>query len=184
MKIPYFDFMLALMFLILFWWLFLLCWISVKISSTGPGIFRQQRVGRYGNPFWCYKFRTMRVGTPEAGTHEIAANSITPIGRFFRKTRLDELPQIFNILSREMNFVGPRPCLTVQHDLINARKQRGVDQLMPGITGLAQIEGIDMQDPVRLAKKDAEYLNNRSFLLDIRIIFRTLFKTHGEFHRK
>jgi lipopolysaccharide/colanic/teichoic acid biosynthesis glycosyltransferase len=115
----------------------------------------------------------MRRGTPERGSHEIAASAVTPLGRFLRRTKLDELPQIWNILRNEISLVGPRPCLPAQTRLIEERRRRGVLGLKPGISGLAQINGVDMADPERLARLDARYLALQSLMLDLRIILAT-----------
>lgn len=126
--------------------------------DTGRPIFRQVRLGRDQKPFVLYKFRTMHPGTGNVPTHLADAAAITRWGRFLRATKLDELPQLFNVLKGEMSLVGPRPCLPTQAELIDARAHRGVFAARPGITGLAQIQGIDMSDPVRLAEVDAEML--------------------------
>lgn len=153
--------------------------LLIRRESDGPGIFSQQRVGRDGRLFYCHKLRTMRTGTPNVPTHDVQAAQITPIGAFLRRTKLDELPQLWNVLTGEMSFVGPRPCLPSQTTLIDEREKRGVLSLRPGITGLAQINDIDMSDPLRLAEKDAEYLRARSFGLDLSILFRTVFQRAG-----
>lgn len=156
------------------WWAMILIWLAIRLQSPGPGIFRQIRVGRDGLPFTCYKFRTMFISTPNVATHEVAASAITPIGRFLRRTKLDELPQIANLLRNEMSLVGPRPCLPSQALLVEERRKRGVLTIKPGITGLAQVNGIDMSDPVRLAEWDERYLTLRSLLLDLKIILATI----------
>lgn len=158
---------------VLLGWAMLLVWVLVRIQSSGPGIFAQKRVGRNGEVFTCYKFRTMKTGTVQAGTHEVSGEAITDIGRFLRRTKLDELPQVWNILRNEMSLVGPRPCLPVQRQLVEARRRRGVLKLKPGITGLAQVNDIDMSDPERLARWDARYGALQSLLLDLRIILAT-----------
>src|SRR5690606_23023583 len=117
--------------------------------------------------------RTMKAGTVEAATNEVPAEAVTGIGRFLRRTKLDELPQVWNILRNEIGLVGPRPCLPVQTQLIEARRQRGVLSLKPGITGLAQVNGIDMSEPVRLARWDRRYLALQSLALDARIVLAT-----------
>lgn len=169
----FFDLLFATSLLIVFWWLLVLIWIAVRATSPGPGIFAQERVGRYGQQFICYKFRTMKVGTRIASTHTVSTESITPIGYLLRKTKLDELPQLFNILRNEMSLVGPRPCLAVQTELIEARRKRGVLEMKCGITGYAQINDIDMSDPERLAKADAYYLKIRTIPFDMMIVLRT-----------
>jgi len=154
-------------------WLLVIVWIAIKINSDGPSFFRQERVGKHGNAFTCWKFRTMRVNTPQAGTHEIGQSAITPIGAFLRRTKVDELPQIWNILKNELSLVGPRPCLPVQKELVAERQKLGVLDIKGGITGLAQIRGIDMSNPVKLAKIDHEYVQLRTVLLDLKIIIAT-----------
>lgn len=158
---------------LLLWWVLIVAWIAVKYSSSGPGIFAQARVGRDGKIFNCYKFRTMQVGTRQTGTHDVDAKHITKVGHFLRRTKIDELPQIVNILKNEMTLIGPRPCLPVQTDLIEERRKQGVLQVLGGISGLAQIQNVDMSDPVRLAKLDAEYVALRSIPLDFKIIIAT-----------
>lgn len=153
--------------------------LLIRRESEGPGIFSQQRVGRGGRLFYCHKLRTMRTGTPDLPTHEVKAAQITPLGAFLRRTKLDELPQLWNVLMGDMSFVGPRPCLPSQTMLIEERQKRGVLSVRPGITGLAQINGVDMSDPVRLAEMDAEYLRARSYRLDLAILFYTVFRGAG-----
>ncbi|MEM9016399.1 MAG: sugar transferase [Verrucomicrobiota bacterium] len=148
--------------------------ILVRSTSPGPAIFRQERVGYRKQPFTCLKLRTMSVGTKQAGTHEVSASALTPVGGFLRKTKLDELPQLVNVIRGEMSFVGPRPCLPSQGELVAARESRGVFEVLPGITGLGQVRGIDMSDPERLAKVDAEYVEMRSLGLDFQLIFQTI----------
>lgn len=148
--------------------------LLIKRDSEGPGIFRQVRVGRNGKPFVCYKLRTMSQDAPNVPTHDSRSSSITRIGRWLRATKADELPQLWNVLMGQMSFVGPRPCLPTQVELIEERRKRGVLELRPGITGLAQINDIDMSDPVRLAKVDADYVAKRTFALDMKILVRTV----------
>ena len=167
------DYGFAFAVLLVFWWLLAIVWMLVKTGSDGPGIFAQDRIGKGGKVFTCYKFRTMGKDTRQAGTHEISERAVTSIGAFLRKTKIDELPQIWNILKGELSLLGPRPCLPVQKALIAERERRCVLDVLPGITGLAQIQGIDMSDPVRLARKDAEYAARRGLLLDSKIILAT-----------
>lgn len=167
------DLGFALTIIIVFWWALILIWLAIRLQSPGPGVFRQERVGQNGQSFLCYKFRTMFITTPNVPTHKVTASSITPIGSFLRQTKLDELPQIINLLRNEMSLVGPRPCLPSQNRLVEERCKRGVLTIKPGITGLAQVNGIDMSDPVRLANWDERYLKLRSLLLDLRIIIAT-----------
>ncbi|WP_412051277.1 sugar transferase [Hoeflea sp. Naph1] len=160
--------------ILMFWWLMALIYAAVRLDTRGPGIFAQERVGKHRKIFKCYKFRTMSIGTKIAGTHEISDNAITRVGGFLRRTKLDELPQVVNILRREMSLVGPRPSLLVQAELIEARDSRGVYDVLPGITGLSQIKGIDMSDPQCLARADERYVAERNLVTDVKIIIQTL----------
>lgn len=155
-------------------WAMLLTALYVRLDSKGPAIFAQQRVGRHGRVFTCYKFRTMAVGTVQAGTHDVNASAITRAGGFLRRTKLDELPQVWNVLRNEMSLVGPRPCLPMQTEMIAERAARGILEMKPGITGLAQINSIDMSDPTRLAAWDDRYGTFRTLLLDCLILGRTI----------
>lgn len=132
----------------------------VGLFDTGSPIFRQVRVGRNKKPFTLVKFRTMKVNTASVASHLASASAITPFGGFLRKTKLDELPQLWNVLCGDMSLVGPRPCLFNQEELIAEREQRGVLKARPGITGLAQVNEIDMSAPVLLAETDAKMLEN------------------------
>ncbi|NWG31541.1 MAG: sugar transferase [Rhodocyclaceae bacterium] len=136
----------------------LLVLFVVGLFDTGSPLFFQQRVGRYRKPFTLVKFRTMRPGTPSVGTHLADAAAVTRWGAFLRRTKLDELPQLWNVLKGEMSLVGPRPCLPNQTELIAARERLGVFAVRPGITGLAQIQGIDMSTPEKLAETDARMI--------------------------
>lgn len=151
--------------------------LAVRASSPGRAIFSQTRVGRDGLLFRCHKLRTMYVGTPSLPSHEAPANSVTSVGTALRKFKLDELPQFWNVLKGEMSLVGPRPCLPTQTELIECRRQLGVLAALPGITGLAQIKGIDMSNPELLAQTDADYLRTASFWLDVRILLGTLYRS-------
>ncbi|MBW4964217.1 hybrid nucleoside-diphosphate sugar epimerase/sugar transferase [Sulfitobacter sp. CW3] len=168
------DLLFALLVIGFFWWALLLVWILVRCGSSGPGIFAQERVGRYGKPFTCYKFRTMKEGTVQAGTHEVSQASVTGIGKFLRGTKVDELPQVWNILKNEISLIGPRPGLPVQTELFKQRKDRGVFDVKPGISGLAQVNNVDMSDPEKLAQWDARYISLQSLLLDIKITLATV----------
>jgi len=128
--------------------------------DTGSPIFRQERVGRYRQPFILLKFRTMRPDTASVATHLADASAVTSLGRFLRRTKLDELPQLWNVLTGDMSLVGPRPGLFNQQELLAERDARGVFDARPGITGLAQINGIDMSTPRLLAETDARMLSN------------------------
>jgi len=152
--------------------------LLVYISSGRPVLYWSDRIGKEGSIFSMPKFRTMRTNTPEIATHKLDDPDIflTPIGRILRKTSLDELPQIWSIIIGDMNFVGPRPALFNQDDLIDLRIKEGVDKLLPGITGWAQVNGRDelsISDKVAL---DVEYMNRKSFCFDIRIIWMTFLK--------
>ena len=146
----------------------------VRLETPGPGIFRQIRLGRHRRTFTMYKVRTMRLGTGDAPSHKVGVNSVTDVGRVLRNLKLDELPQLWNVLRGDMSLVGPRPCLPSQSELIRERLERGVFEVRPGITGLAQIRGIDMSAPECLAAIDAEYIRDRTFAGDLKLIFRTL----------
>ncbi|MFN4210981.1 MAG: sugar transferase, partial [Devosia sp.] len=167
------DLGFALSIIILLWWAMLIIWAAIRLQSPGPGIFRQERVGRNEQVFTCLKFRTMYISAPNVGTHEVPAASVTPLGHFLRRTKLDELPQVINILRNDMSLVGPRPCLPNQASMIAERRAQGVFEIKPGITGLAQVRGIDMSDPAGLAACDREYLLLQSLLLDVKIILQT-----------
>ena len=167
------DLSFALTVLTLFWWLLLITWILVKIDSPGPGFFIQERVGKFKKKFNLIKFRTMKINTKETATHEAEESSITKIGRLLRKTKLDELPQIFNIFKNEMSLVGPRPCLFSQKELIDERDLNKIFTLMPGISGFAQINGIDMSNPKKLTYYEDKYKRLRSIIFDLKIILLT-----------
>ena len=153
-----------------------IAFILVRASSPGPALLSQIRIGRNGALFRCHKLRTMYIGTPSLPTHEAPANSVTAVGRVLRTYKLDELPQLWNVLKGEMSLVGPRPCLPTQTELIERRERLGVLSALPGMTGLAQVRGIDMSDPRLLAKTDAEYLKTASFGSDLRILLRTIYR--------
>lgn len=139
--------------------------------DTGSPLFRQQRVGRHQKPFILVKFRTMRLDTPDVASHLANADQVTPLGRFLRKTKLDELPQLWNVLRGDMSFVGPRPGLMQQNKLIEAREKLSVYDARPGITGLALIEHIYMDQPERLAATDRKMLDSLSVSNYFRYIF-------------
>lgn len=149
------------------------CMVAIRLESPGPAVFAQRRVGRGRREFTLLKLRTMAAATGDHASHEAPAGSVTRVGRFLRRTKLDELPQIVNVLKGEMSFVGPRPCLPGQTELIAEREARGVFALRPGITGPAQLAGIDMSTPRRLAEADAAYLRDRSLARDLRLILMT-----------
>ncbi|WP_031209660.1 sugar transferase [Mesorhizobium sp. LSJC264A00] len=155
----------------------LLAMLAIRLSSPGPALFSQTRVGQHGVPFACHKLRTMVVGTPSLPSHQAPAISVTAVGKVLRKLKIDELPQLWNVLKGEMSLVGPRPCLPTQTELIDRRRQLGVLAALPGITGLAQMKGIDMSDPKLCAETDAEYLRGASIGLDVKILLGTIYRT-------
>ena len=156
----------------------LLVSLIVRLTSPGPALYWSDRVGRLNTIFKMPKFRSMRVGTPAVATHLLADPNayLTPIGSFLRKSSLDELPQLWSILVGDMSFVGPRPALFNQHDLIELRTQLGVHELVPGLTGWAQINGRDELPIPEKVKLDAEYLQRQSLWFDIRILWLTFLK--------
>ncbi len=160
--------------LLLLWPVLLIVIAAIRLESRGPAIFRQSRVGKDGRAFTCYKFRTMFTGTGNLPTHQVSASAITPLGDYLRRFKIDELPQLFNVLAGDMSLVGPRPCLPSQLELIEARRRLGVLDVPPGITGLAQVRGIDMSDADRLANVDAQYVRSRSLKGDLKLIWATL----------
>lgn len=170
-----FDFLMSLIGILILSPIIIVVALSVKLTSKGPVLFKQRRVGRNNEEFSIYKFRTMRIDTPNVPTHllENPEQWITPVGKFLRKTSLDELPQLFNILSGKMSIVGPRPALYNQYDLKDMRTKEGIHNLVPGLTGWAQINGRD-EIPLSLkVKLDKEYLDRKSFWFDLKIIFLT-----------
>lgn len=170
------DFILALVATVLLSWLLLLIAIAIKLESKGPVFFRQKRVGLHKEYFEILKFRSMRIDTPKDQPTHLLQNPeayITKAGKFLRKTSLDELPQLLNILKGDMSFVGPRPALWNQYDLIAERDKYGANDVMPGLTGWAQINGRDeLEIPVK-AKLDGEYVEKCSFLFDCKCFFGT-----------
>lgn len=152
--------------------------VLVRLTSPGPVLYWSDRVGRHNKIFRMPKFRSMRVGTPALATHLLDNPQVhlTPIGSFLRKSSLDELPQLWSILVGEMSFVGPRPALFNQHDLIELRTQYGVHTLVPGLTGWAQVNGRDELPIPQKVALDAEYLQRQCFWFDIRILWMTFLK--------
>ena len=156
----------------------LLVAVAVRLTSPGPALYWSDRVGRHNKIFKMPKFRSMRVGTPAVATHLLAdaRSHLTPIGSFLRKSSLDELPQLWSILVGDMSFVGPRPALFNQHDLIALRTQQGVHELVPGLTGWAQVNGRDELPIPDKVKLDVEYLQRQSLWFDIGILWLTFVK--------
>ncbi|MGZ8944480.1 MAG: sugar transferase [Methylococcaceae bacterium] len=173
-----FDLVLALFALLILLIPIGLVAVIVKLTSRGPIVYWSDRVGQHNKIFKMPKFRTMRVDTPAVATHLLSdpAQFLTPVGSFLRKSSLDELPQVWSIIKGDMSFVGPRPALFNQDDLIALRTRSGVDKLLPGLTGWAQINGRDELPIPDKVKLDVNYLLNQSFWLDLKIIFLTFLK--------
>lgn len=152
--------------------------VLVRLTSPGPALYWSDRVGRYNKIFKMPKFRSMRVGTPAVATHLLANPKahLTPIGSFLRKSSLDELPQLWSILVGDMSFVGPRPALFNQQDLIELRTQKNVHALVPGLTGWAQVNGRDELPIPQKVALDAEYLQRQGFWFDVKILWLTFLK--------
>lgn len=167
------DFGFAIAVILLLWWLLAVAWVCIRLTSKGPGIFAQTRVGEGGRLFTCFKFRTMWVDTSQTGTHEQTKSSVTPFGRFLRRSKIDELPQVWNILKGDMSLIGPRPCLPSQMDVIREREALGVNLSRVGITGWSQIHQIDMSMPEHLAQSDAYYLDHSHIGLEMQILIAT-----------
>jgi len=152
--------------------------VLVKLTSVGPALYWSDRVGKHNHIFKMPKFRSMKIDTPAIATHLLTdpQSTLTPIGNFLRKSSLDELPQLWSIIIGEMSFVGPRPALFNQDDLIALRTEKGVDQLLPGLTGWAQINGRDELPIPQKVDLDYEYLQRKSFWFDIKILWLTFIK--------
>ncbi|MBI4823990.1 MAG: sugar transferase [Nitrospirae bacterium] len=173
-----FDFSFALLLMILLSVPFLFISLIVKLTSKGTVFYTSDRIGKNNSVFKMYKFRTMRVGTPQVATHLMKnpGEYSTPIGPVLRRLSLDELPQLYNILKGDMSFVGPRPALFNQIDLITLRTDKGIDKLLPGLTGWAQINGRDeLAIPAKVAYEEY-YLRHHSFHLDLKILYKTSLK--------
>jgi O-antigen biosynthesis protein WbqP len=169
-----FDVAASALFLLLFSPILLMIIIAIRLESPGKAIFAQLRVGRNGRPFTCYKLRTMHSGTADLPTHQVQASAITALGEHLRRLKIDEVPQLWNVLIGDMSLVGPRPCLPSQVELVEARRRLGVLEVRPGITGLAQVSGVDMSDANRLAEIDAQYVRSQSIPGDFGLIWATL----------
>ena len=170
-----FDLLLALCAVLILLLPVVLVAFAVRLTSKGPALYWSDRIGRDNVTFKMPKFRSMRVGTPAVATHLLAdaRSHLTPIGSFLRKSSLDELPQLWSILIGDMSFVGPRPALFNQHDLIALRTEQGVHTLVPGLTGWAQVNGRDELPIPEKVKLDAAYLKRQSLWFDIRILWLT-----------
>ena len=173
-----FDLTLALVASLILLLPVLLVALAVRLTSKGPALYWSDRVGRHNKIFRMPKFRSMRVDTPAVATHLLKdpGKYLTPIGPFLRKSSLDELPQLWSILRGDMSFVGPRPALFNQHDLIEQRTQLGVHELVPGLTGWAQVNGRDELPIPQKVALDAEYIQKQSLMFDLRILLMTLAK--------
>lgn len=174
----FFDFSCSLLAFVLFAFPMLIVALAVRFTSSGPILYWSDRVGRNNSNFKMPKFRTMRTDTPAVATHLLGEPDrwLTPIGKFLRKSSLDELPQLLSILTGDMSIVGPRPALFNQDDLIALRTKKGVHQLIPGLTGWAQVNGRDeLPIPIKV-EFDEWYLRNSSFMLDLKIIMMTFIK--------
>lgn len=154
-------------------------WLSIKMTSKGPGIFTQNRIGLKGKQFKLYKFRTMKVDTKNMGTHLVSSSDITRVGMLLRRTKLDELPQLLNILLGDMELVGPRPGLPEQQELTYFRSKKNIYDVAPGVTGYAQVNQIDMSTPKTLAEWDVRYIKMRSIIFDMSIIIQTFLGKGG-----
>ena len=179
------DRLLSLIAGILFFPFFLLFALIIKCSSRGPILFKQKRIGKNKKPFMIWKFRTMKIDAPhDTPTHMLndPDQYITKFGKFLRKTSMDELPQIYNILFNKMSIIGPRPALWNQYDLIAERDKYGVNKLYPGLTGWAQIHGRDELEIAEKVKLDGEYVKKFGFIIDVKCFFGTIksvFKHEG-----
>lgn len=173
-----FDLLLALIATVILALPLLIVALTVRLTSPGPVLYWSDRVGQRNHIFKMPKFRTMRIGTPAVATHLLQnpAQFLTPVGSFLRKSSLDELPQLWSILVNDMSFVGPRPALFNQDDLIALRTEHGVDRLLPGLTGWAQINGRDDLPIPQKVQLDVAYMKQQSLALDIKIIFLTFLK--------
>jgi len=168
-----FDILLAVAALVLLLPLILLVAILIKSFDPGPVFFRQCRIGRHGNVFWFYKFRSMPVNTRDIPSDKLESIKLTWIGKLIRRSNIDELPQLFNILRGDMSIVGPRPSLPTQDELIAVRRENGALDCRPGLTGLAQINSFDLMSVAQKARFDGEYARDIRFTKDIFIILRT-----------
>jgi O-antigen biosynthesis protein WbqP len=171
------DFILSVVGLIVLSPVFLLLIICIKLDAKGPILFKQRRIGKDKSEFYILKFRTMKIDTPKDTPTHLLKNPesyITRVGKIMRKTSLDELPQIINIFKGEMSIIGPRPCLWNQYDLITERDKYGANDIYPGLTGWAQINGRDELPIEFKAKLDGEYINKLSFAFDVRCFFGTI----------
>ena len=173
-----FDLSLCMFSICIFSFLIILIALFIRLTSKGSALYWSERVGRNNRIFKMPKFRTMKINTPELASHKLTnpENFLSPIGDFLRRNSLDELPQLFSIFKGDMSFVGPRPALFNQDDLITLRTEKGVDQLIPGLTGWAQVNGRDELPIPEKVRLDIEYFQRRSFWFDLKILWLTCLK--------
>lgn len=177
-----FDICVSFFSILFFIPLFIIIAFLIKVTSRGPVIFKQERSGKNRKPFYIYKFRSMKIDAPKNTPTNQLENSnihITKIGNFIRRTSIDELPQLFNILKGNMSFVGPRPLLCSEIDVLDRRELYNANSIRPGLTGLAQINGRDVLDAETKAKYDGDYVMKAGFFYDLKIIFKTFFYVLG-----
>ena len=168
-----FDILISCSLLFLLWPLLIIIYLLLLVELGSP-IFTQKRLGKDLLPFKLRKFRTMRLGTPSLGTHKVSSSSVTSSGKFLRRSKLDELPQLVNVIRGEMSLVGPRPCLLNQHEVINERRKLNVFSVKPGVTGLSQILDIDMSNPLLLATTDKRMIEELSIITYFRFLLKTV----------
>jgi O-antigen biosynthesis protein WbqP len=168
------DISLAILLLLLLLPVYFLLALIIRLQDGGPAIFKQKRVGRNGQEFQFYKFRSMTVSTPNVESHETQKLQITPIGKFIRRTNLDELPQFYNVLKGDMSFIGPRPPIPSQNELIEMRRANGALALQPGLTGWAQVNAYDGMPLGQKAAFDSEYAQGLSLGMDLLILVKTV----------
>ena len=174
------DMSFALTVIIIFFWLLISISLLVKLTSRGPILFTQDRVGERGRIFKMFKFRTMKIGTKNVGTHRLDEKSVTSFGKILRITKLDELPQVINILFGQMSLIGPRPGMPTQKSLYRERKKRGVYTVKPGISGYSQLNNIDMSAPVKIAEWDQRYIAMRSIIFEFKLLLYTFTAGFGD----
>jgi O-antigen biosynthesis protein WbqP len=169
-----FDVILSIILLTCLFPIFVIIAIIIRIQDSGSSIFKQERIGKKGVVFIFYKFRSMPISTPNVESKETKKLQITPFGKFIRRTNLDELPQFYNVLKGDMSFIGPRPPIPTQVELIELRKINGAIDLTPGLTGWAQVNSFDGMSVTEKARFDAEYASKFSFGLDVLILLKTV----------
>ena len=175
------DFIISLFLLLVLWPLFLILAIWIKADSSGPIFFRQERMGKNGQPFKIYKSRTMYINAPQLATasFENPEKYITKAGKLLRKSSLDELPQLINVFKGEMSIIGPRPLILKEKKVLSLRHENGAETILPGITGLAQVRGRDLVTDEQKAAYDGEYAANLTIVEDLKICFKTFFDVLG-----